>query len=168
MERRALPRSPASLGNSCLPWTSVPHLLTKITASIYADWDGRIYVGVKGDSDRRWDPQLFHFHDSVHYSDASKGNLWLLELFEVRLLLGDLQLLELFEVWLSLCVGAKARMNRVLYICYLLCMLFLVYDLAADCRRNWTNTIGLSLTFLLWFIANTNKFHYCRWKSTFY
>ena len=56
----------------------------------------------------------------MHYLDASKGNLQLLELFEVRLLLGDLQLLELFEVRLSLCVGAEARMNRVLYISYLL------------------------------------------------
>ena len=41
-------------------------------------------------------------------------------------------------------------MNHVLYIgyiCYLLRMLSFVYDLAAD-RRNWTNTISLSLTFL--------------------
>ena len=40
-------------------------------------------------------------------------------------------------------------MNRVLYISYLLRMLFFIYDLAADRRRNWTNTISLSLTFLL-------------------
>ena len=63
---------------------------------------------------------------------------------------GGLQLLELFEVRLSLCAGAEARMNRVLYIgyiCYLLRMLSFVYDLAAD-HRNWTNTISLSLTFL--------------------
>ena len=59
-------------------------------------------------------------------------------------------------------------MNRVLYIGYLLRMLSFVYDLAVDRRRNWTNTISLSLTFLLWFITNTNKFHYCRRKSTFY
>ena len=43
-------------------------------------------------------------------------------------------------------------MNRVLYIGYLLLvtcyrMLSFVYDLTAD-RRNWTNTISLSLTFL--------------------
>ena len=66
---------------------------------------------------------------------------------------GGLQLLELFEVRLSLCVGAEVRMNHVLYIGYLLlvtcyCMLSFIYDLAADRRTNWTNTISLSLTFL--------------------
>ena len=67
-----------------------------------------------------------------------------------------------------LCVGAEVRMNHVVYIGYLLRMLSFVYDLMADRRRNWTNTISLSLIFLLWFIANTNKFHYCRQKLTFY
>ena len=74
-------------------------------------------------------PRLFHFRDSVHYLDASRGGSWLLELFEVRLSLGGLQLLELFEVRLSLCVGAEVRMNHVLYISYLLLVVHVIFCL---------------------------------------
>ena len=65
----------------------------------------------------------------MHYLDASKGGSRLLELFKVRLSLGSLQLLELFEVRLSLCVGAEARMNRVLYISYLLLVTHVIFRL---------------------------------------
>ena len=42
---------------------------------------------------------------------------------------GGLQLLELFEVRLSLCVGAEARMNCVLYISYLLLVTHVIFRL---------------------------------------
>ena len=42
---------------------------------------------------------------------------------------GGLQLLELFEVRRSLCAGAEARMNRVLYISYLLFVTLVIFHL---------------------------------------